>query len=69
MFNLEIDSKLWACGLTRLQVQDVRMGGHVPEGQFKLLHLWAAKFPQTGPVDYASDSSVTASLVAASRRR
>ncbi|MDR5738017.1 hypothetical protein [Caballeronia sp. LZ016] len=40
-----------------------------PDGQFKLLHLWAAKFPQAGPVDYASDSSVTASLVAASRRR
>ena len=40
-----------------------------PDGQFKLLHLWAAKFPQAGRADYASDSSVTASLEAASRRR
>ncbi|TDG08342.1 paraquat-inducible protein A [Paraburkholderia guartelaensis] len=40
-----------------------------PDGQFKLLHLWAAKFPQAGRADYASDSSVTASLAAASRRR
>ncbi|WP_244884734.1 Mu transposase C-terminal domain-containing protein, partial [Paraburkholderia mimosarum] len=31
-----------------------------PDGQFKLLHLWAAKFPQAGRADYASDSSVTA---------
>ncbi|CAE6817152.1 Tyrosine recombinase XerC [Paraburkholderia aspalathi] len=29
MFNLAIDSKLRACDLTRLQVQDVCMGGHV----------------------------------------
>ncbi|WP_186089229.1 tyrosine-type recombinase/integrase [Burkholderia gladioli] len=29
MFNLAIDSKLRACDLTRLQVQDVYMGGHV----------------------------------------
>ena len=29
MFNLAIDSKLRACDLTRLQVQDVSMGGHV----------------------------------------
>jgi integrase len=29
MFNLVIDSKLRACDLTRLQVQDVCMGGHV----------------------------------------
>lgn len=29
VFNLAIDSKLRACGLTRLQVQDVYMGGHV----------------------------------------
>ncbi|MGF6979840.1 transposase-like protein [Paraburkholderia sp. JPY465] len=40
-----------------------------PDGQFKLLHLWAAKFPQAGRADYASDSSVTASLAAASRSR
>lgn len=29
LFNLAIDSKLRACDLTRLQVQDVCMGGHV----------------------------------------
>ncbi|MGY6119583.1 phage integrase family protein [Paraburkholderia sp. BL18I3N2] len=29
MFNLAIDSKLRACDLTRLQVQDVCVGGHV----------------------------------------
>jgi integrase len=29
MFNLAIDSKLRACDLTRLQVQDVRHGSHV----------------------------------------
>ncbi|WP_227247531.1 tyrosine-type recombinase/integrase [Paraburkholderia caribensis] len=29
MFNLAIDSKLRACDLTRLQVKDVCMGGHV----------------------------------------
>jgi len=29
LFNLAIDSKLRACDLTRLQVQDVYMGGHV----------------------------------------
>lgn len=29
MFNLAIDSKLRACDLTRLQVQDVCIGGHV----------------------------------------
>jgi hypothetical protein len=29
MFNLAIDSKLRACDLTRLQVQDVCTGGHV----------------------------------------
>lgn len=29
MFNLAIDSKLQACDLTRLQVQDVCIGGHV----------------------------------------
>ena len=29
MFNLAIDSKLRACHLTRLQVQDVRHGSHV----------------------------------------
>lgn len=29
MFNLAIDSKLRACDLTRLQVQDVCMGGRV----------------------------------------
>ena len=45
------------------------VGSRGPDGQFKLLHLWAAKFPQAGRADYASDSSVTASLVAASRRR
>lgn len=44
-------------------------GPESPDGQFKLLHLWAAKFPQAGRADYASDSSVTASLAAASRRR
>jgi hypothetical protein len=27
-----------------------------PDGQFKLLHLWAAKFPQAARLDYASDS-------------
>jgi hypothetical protein len=29
MFNLAIDSKLRACDLTRLQMQDVRHGSHV----------------------------------------
>lgn len=29
IFNLAIDSKLRACDLTRLQVQDVRHGSHV----------------------------------------
>jgi hypothetical protein len=29
MFNLAIDSKLPACDLTRLQVQDICIGGHV----------------------------------------
>jgi integrase len=29
MFNLAIDSKLRACDLTRLQVQDVRHGSHL----------------------------------------
>jgi integrase len=29
MFNLAIDSKLRACDLTRLQVQDISVGGHV----------------------------------------
>jgi len=29
MFNLAIDSKLRACDLTRLQVQDIRHGSHV----------------------------------------
>ena len=29
MFNLAINSKLRACDLTRLQVRDVYMGGHV----------------------------------------
>ena len=29
MFNLAIDSKLRACDLTRLQVQDIRYGSHV----------------------------------------
>ena len=29
MFNLAIDSKLRACDLTRLKVQDVRHGSHV----------------------------------------
>jgi hypothetical protein len=29
MFNLAIDSKLRACNLTRLQVQDIRHGSHV----------------------------------------
>lgn len=29
MFNLAIDSKFRACDLTRLQVQDIRHGGHV----------------------------------------
>ncbi len=29
MFNLAIDSKLRACDLTRLQVQDVHHGSHV----------------------------------------
>jgi hypothetical protein len=29
MFNLAIDSKLRACDLTRLQVQDISLGGHV----------------------------------------
>jgi hypothetical protein len=29
LFNLEIDSKLPACDLTRLQVQDICMGSHV----------------------------------------
>ena len=29
ILNLAIDSKLRACDLTRLQVQDVYMGGHV----------------------------------------
>lgn len=29
MFNLAIDSKLRACNLTRLQVQDVHHGSHV----------------------------------------
>jgi hypothetical protein len=28
LFNLAIDSKLRACDLTRLQVQDIFMGGH-----------------------------------------
>jgi hypothetical protein len=27
-----------------------------PDGQFNFLHLWAAKFPQAGRADYASDS-------------
>lgn len=27
------------------------------DGQFKLLHLWAAKFPQAGRADYVSDST------------
>ncbi|TCK36760.1 hypothetical protein B0G84_5774 [Paraburkholderia sp. BL8N3] len=29
LFNMAIDSKLRACDLTRLQVQDICMGGHV----------------------------------------
>jgi hypothetical protein len=29
LFNLAIDSKLRACDLTRLQVQDISVGGHV----------------------------------------
>jgi hypothetical protein len=29
MFNLAIDSKLRACDLTRLQVQDIRHGNHI----------------------------------------
>jgi hypothetical protein len=29
LFNLAIDSKLRVCNLTRLQVQDVFVGGHV----------------------------------------
>src|SRR6185437_7903575 len=29
LFNLAIDSKLRACDLTRLQVQDICMGSHV----------------------------------------
>lgn len=29
MFNLAIDTKLRACDLTRLQVQDIRHGSHV----------------------------------------
>ncbi|WP_343657128.1 DUF6402 family protein [Cupriavidus sp.] len=41
----------------------------LPDGQFKLPHLWSGKFPQAGRVDYASAFSVTASLVAASLRR
>lgn len=31
MFNLATDSKLRACDLTRLQVQDIRYGSHVAE--------------------------------------
>ena len=29
MFNLAIDSKLRACDLTRLRVQDIRLGSHI----------------------------------------
>ncbi|MFC0400366.1 tyrosine-type recombinase/integrase [Paraburkholderia rhizosphaerae] len=40
MFNLAIDSKLRACDLTRLRVQDVRHGSHVASRATDSLEAW-----------------------------
>ena len=45
MLNLAIDSKLRACDLTRLQVQDVRHGSHVTAS-----HRHATKGPTAGAI-------------------